>query len=108
MKETLTTITLYTVLIGGLVAGNWFDQAGLLRLSLWATWALIIVLFCALCSPSEEFFKKPQLGYGYKRLLWAIYIVLLIATGWMVAATLCALGWVGLWLKSKAYQRRNK
>jgi len=108
MKEFLSTITLYTVLIGGLVAGNWFGQTELLRLSVWITWALTITILIAVCSSSKELFKELPSGIGWKRGLYGSHLILLILTGWMCTATVFAIAWVALWWKRKEWEESQE
>lgn len=104
MKQILGTIALYTVLVGGLVAGTWFGQIELLRLSIWATWMLTITSLAALCMSSREIFKEPPSKIIWKRMLYGSHLTLLIATGWIFTSIMFALAWVGLWWKRKEWE----
>lgn len=87
MKDLIKFLLLYAVLIGGLCLGNWYGCTELLRVSIWVTWALIVLSLIGISSPSSEFYKNNKRRGAWKRVFFASHLVLLVASGWLFTAT---------------------
>lgn len=108
MKTLMIGILSYTFLISGLIAGNWYGQIELQRLSVWITWAFIMVCLWALVVPSEKFYKKPAPKSKIIRILFCCHLVLLVATGWFFTAAMLAVSWVAHLMKRELWNEKQK
>ena len=105
MKDTIYSMLVYSVLIGGLIAGNWFGYIELLRVSIWSTWAIVVVAFITVSIPSKRLFENPspKPTGKWKRILFICHLLLLVAAGWLFTATMYAIAQICLWLKRAAW-----
>ena len=106
MKDIVTTIVTYSLLIGGVISGNWFGHPELLRLSIWVTWVIILASGCAVILPAKDFYKNPRTNKKttWKRLFFFSHLMLLVAAGWMFTATMYFVVWICLWVKRQVWE----
>lgn len=107
MKDIISTVIMYVVLTGGLIIGTHYNNA-LANISIFFTWWLIVLMIVVVFIPSEGLFKSGAVAGKWKRVLFAGHLITMIATGWLVTATLYSVGWFFLWAKREQWLNENK